>query len=365
MNLDWKRPFRLEHHEVLGLDVGSSQVKAIQLHKDDTGYRVTAAGIVDFEPDGVDSGGKEANIVEAIRKCLHSAGAQTQLAVCGVSGPEVAVRDFKFPSLAPDEIEGAVLLEAAQVCPFNVNDGSVDYQLVPGGGDGVRGVLVAATNGLTEAKRRLAEDAALRCVLMDVDGLALLNCLDGLPLRDELKDDSPGEAEKRKAGRKIAILNVGNSYTTLAVVGHRGLPFVRDIAYAGSNIVEQMAADSGLSAERIRRILRGGETNGGSEPELNDTLAKACQKLIVEVTETLRYCMAQEKAEVVEQILVCGGFALVKGFVELLDSQLPARAVLWNPFLAARCKTGKTGQDVLAKKGPALAVAAGLAMRTI
>jgi Tfp pilus assembly PilM family ATPase len=93
-------------------------------------------------------------------------------------------------------------------------------------------------------------------------------------------------------------------------------------------------------------------------------LEKYCRKLIVDVTETLRYYTAQEKSAVVEKIFVCG-FTPVKGFVELLDSRLPARTVLWNPFDKIPCDGDQNCRDVLKKNGPAMAVAAGLAMRSI
>jgi type IV pilus assembly protein PilM len=351
MNLDWRRLLNLEETQVLGLDIGSSAVRIVQLRKDDSGYVVTAAGITEIA-NGKETSQeqKEINTVRAISECLQSTGIQTRLAVCGVCGPETAVRYFKFPSLPPEEVQGAVLLEAAQVCPFNVDDSAVDYQLMPDGGESVCGVLVAATNKLIERKRQLAKEASLDCVLMDVDGLALLNCL--------------SEYEKTEAGRTTAILNIGSSYTTLAIMGDNALPFIRDIAYAGGTIVKEIAAKKGVSMEAVKKTLLGRENPAGPEMGLGDSLEKACQKLIVDVNETLRYYTAQEKSAVIEKIFVCG-FALVKGFIELLDSRLPARTVLWNPFDKIPCDGDQNCRDILQKNGPAMAVAAGLAMRSV
>jgi type IV pilus assembly protein PilM len=355
MNWGWKRTFTFEHKEVLGLDIGSSEVKLIELRKNGSDYTVVAAGIVDIAAGEDNSTRRETKTVSAIRECLQSVGTRTRMAVCGVSGPEVAVRYFKFPSLPPEEIEGAVLLEAAQVCPFNIDAAAVDYQLMPDGDDSACGVLVAATNELIQRKRQLAKGASLQCVLMDIDGLALLNCFDGLA----------GEYGKNEAGRATAILNVGSSYTTLVIRGDNGLPFIRDIACGANDIAERIATENGVSVERARRILSDCEGPGEAEPELSGGLAKACQKLIVDITETLRYYAVQEKDTVVERIFGCGGLALVKGFVELLDNRLPTRTVSWNPFDKIRNEGGQRCEDILAKKGPVMAVAAGLAMRSV
>lgn len=355
MNLGWKQSFKLQHNDVLGLDIGSSSVKIVQLHKDNGGYRVTAAGIAEVAGGKDDGDQREPSTAKAVRKCLKSAGASTHLAVCGLSGPEVAVRYFTFPSLPEEEVEGAVLLEAAQVCPFNIDEGTVDYQLISDDKRDATGILVAATNELIKAKQRLVKNASLKCTLMDVEGLALLNCFNGFK----------GEASAQHSGSGItAILNAGNSHTTLAIMGDKGLPFIRDIAYGGKHITEQIADENDVPYEDVRQILWGdGDGQGGLH--FGDGFAKACQKLIVSITETLRYYAAQEKSAAVEEILVCGGFGLVKGFVELLDSQVPAKVLLWNPFDGIPCDAGRSCTDILTKHGPALTVAAGLGMRSI
>jgi len=51
--------------------------------------------------------------------------------------------------------------------------------------------------------------------------------------------------------------------------------------------------------------------------------------------------------------------------VELLDNQLPAAVEKWNPFDKMDCDAGPQCRDILQKKGPAMAIAAGLAMRSI
>lgn len=352
VDLDWKRILKIGQQQVFGLDIGSSTIKVVQLHKDGDNYAITAAGIADIN-DGTegDDGRKEINIPKAIHQCLQSAGIQTKLAVCGVCGLETALRHFTFPLLSPDEIEGAVLLEAKQVCPFNINDGIVDYQVIPGDKKDTSGTLVVATNKLLKEKTRFVEDAALNNVLMDVDGLALLNCFRG--------------CQKYEAGQATAILNVGSSCATLAIISDDNLPFVRDLNFAGKAIIENIALKNNIPAKTVEGVLNGRENPDKIRLELCDNLETACHKLITDITETLRYYDVQRKSEMVKKIFVCGGFALVEGFVDLLNGRLPAATVLWNPFDKISCDAGLPCADILRKKGPALAVAAGLAMRTI
>ena len=385
MNLRGRLLFKLgyERKEVVGLDIGSSQVRLIQLRKDSGGYAVTAAGVTEIAASEGSNSRRKINTISAIRQCVELSGIKTELAVCGVNGPEVAVRHFEFPPLPSEEIEAAVSLEASQVCPFNAGDSAIDYQLIPDGDDKTRGVLVAATNVLIRRKIQLAKAAHLKCVLMDVDGLALLNCFNELHSESEKQQTHPvrgtppcGNPNKTlessappKAGISngahgmTVILNIGGSCTTLAIMGDNGWPFVRDMTHAGDDIVKQLATENDMSVEAVKEMLSSDSPT--EQIEHYDSVKNACHKLIVDVAETLRYYVAQEKSTLADKIFVCGGFALARGFIELLSSQLAVEAILWNPFDKIRCDVGQRCKDIFAKEGPAMAVAAGLAMRSI
>jgi type IV pilus assembly protein PilM len=342
--------FRFGQNGVIGVDIGSAAVKIVQLLRDNGTWTVTAAGVVDIPRAAAGhQGRKETNVVRALRSCLRSTGIQTRMAVCGVSGQDVAVRSFRFPPLSQEDMEGAVLLEASQICPFNIDESAVSYQVISNDKNVVTGVLAAATNELVEKKKRCAENASLEAVLMDVDGLALLNCF--------------VETEKFDPRRTLAILNVGDSYANLAIMGTNSLPFVRDIACPGSEIAAQVAEEPQFSTPAPQTSTAG--NRNPAWPDLSGALQEAFQRLVADVNETLRYYAAREKATFVEKIFVCGGLTLFEGFVEWLGGQLATRTALWNPFEKIPRPGRQSGRDILREKGPAMAVAAGLAMRSI
>jgi type IV pilus assembly protein PilM len=352
-DVDLKPNINIKKNETLGLDIGSAAVKIVALRKDSEGYSAIAAGVAEIAASDDDVIRHRMNTVKAVRSCFARTGAKRKLAVCGVSGPEVAVRDFELQMLSPEDMTAAVSLEASQVCPFPAEASAIDYQLMPNGGDTAKGVLVAAMHSLIADKTQLARDARLKCVLMDVDGLALLNCFTGL---------TEGDEEAQSHGT-IAILNVGNAHTTLAIMGKEGRPFIRDMTYAGDEIVRRIAADNDTPAETVRQALT--EGSASAELRLDTSLAKACRKLITDVNETLRYHAAQGKSATIDKLHVCGGFALTGGFIELLNSQISAECILWNPFDRMQCSPNRKYKDVFGETGPAFAVAAGLAMRSI
>jgi type IV pilus assembly protein PilM len=250
----------------------------------------------------------------------------------------------------PEEINGAVLLEAKQVSPFNTDEGAVDYQVITSDPNGTKGILVATTNKLLKEKTRFMENAALHSILVDVDGLALLNCFRG--------------CQECIAGQTTAILNVGSSYATLAIASDDDLPFIRDLTFAGKAIIEYIASKGNVPVGTVESILAGHENPDKINTNLREGMEAACNKLITDVTETLRYYAVRNKSETIEKIYVCGGFALVDGFMDLLKTQFPA-AVLWNPFEKISYDASAPYAEILRTKGPAMAVAAGLAMRAV
>ncbi len=355
---------QMTNTDVYGLDIGTSAIKMVALRKGSKGYVVTAAGISHIIKQNDGQSVSDTSIVRAIQDCFASARLRaknkpkTRYAVCGASGPELAIRDFEFPPLPEEEVVGAVFFEASLVCPFNLEQAAVDYQLLPVASQSqnnvldaqkTRGILVAATNNLLANKVRLAKSAGLKCVLMDVDGLALLNCFSNFVDENQRTN--------------TAILNVGGSCATVAIINEDGWPFIRDINCAADYIISQIKGDSDISIQQILQVLF--ENSQDNQAEIEGRMEKACVELVSEIGETLRFYAAGEKSKPVNRIFVCGGFATAKGFVELLARRLGIEVCLWNPLQKLQCNVSEHCKEIFTKSGPAMAVATGLAMRSI
>ena len=347
--------FGLGRQEIVGVDIGSFSVKIVQLRRAGVNWVVTNAGIVDISDKGVDSPARrESNRARALANCVRLSGVKRRFAVCGVSGAEVAVRNFEFPAVHPDEIGRAVQLEAKQVCPFNASDIVADYHLMPNGKSKTTGYLVIAAAPLVKYKERLAKKARLECVLMDADALALLNCFK--------------ETEKPGDNHGVAILNIGHLETTVAIEGNGGWPFVRSLNYAGDSIIRSIAAENDATPDVVKAAFAGDPKD--LPQSMRESFERACKRLIDDITKTVRYYGAQEGSFTISKVLVCGGFSLFRDLAKVLNKQLAMEVVLWNPFekmrlLVSHSHRGAILKNILRRSGPSLAVAAGLAMRTI
>ena len=178
---------------VVGLDIGSTSVKMVSMSANGDGRHVTAATMSAIDSAQDENSPSQKSVIAAIEECLRSSRggiSRNSNFVFGLSGPKVKVSSFNFASLTLEEVANAVMLEAAQICPFDIRSSIVDYQLIEtdkSDSDGPRkkrkvypsttGVLAVAAKEVISEKQRLAEEGLLKCVLMDSDGLALLNCL--------------------------------------------------------------------------------------------------------------------------------------------------------------------------------------------
>ena len=325
--------------ELFGLDVGASTVKAVHLKKASGAYRLIGAGLCPIRP-GDNPEHQHLHTVEAIRECVAAAGLEPRSAVCAVSGPDVAVRTFDFPNLTDEEVEGAVALEASQVCPFDAQNAAIDHQVVAATPTRTRGVLAAATNGLVEARQRLVEEAGLRCGMIDIEGLALLNAFHLLVLHGKETPERP---------TAHAVLNLGTDHVTLAVASPEGIPFVRDLVLPGAAVQAQDPAASP------------GSWHGAMEP----AWVEAMRPILDDVSKTIRFYLAQNPSLTIETVQVCGDLTASKGFVDLVKAGLHVPAAVWNPMEHVDCTLAQSGRDLAGKQGPAMALAVGLAMRTV
>jgi len=342
--------------EWVGLDIGSSSVKMVRgaWH----GKRFVAAGAAQFEiSDGSSADPqKQEELIVAIRHCLQKANLKTPYAVCAHGGPEVLTRHFRFPPIPEEALEQAISLEAQQMSPFEVGQSIVAFQSIPAAGgsavNGRQGVLVVALEEAIERKNEWVKAAGGKVLLMDVEGLAAMNCLTCC-----LPESLDGA---------VALVQVGNRFTTVAILGENGIPFIRDLTYAGKNIMTSLQQQTGLAEREIRAALFGADQTGESiSPSLLAALKNAATRSIADINDTLRYYLTQNSGSQLRRIFLTGGWALSGPFVELIAQALSVQVETFNPFRTLAIQAPPAQETLMKLSGPALTVAAGLAMRTL
>jgi type IV pilus assembly protein PilM len=347
-----KNLFKAEQVKAFGLDIGSESVKLVQLSQLESGqFSVVNIALKNIEPldeekaENVDG---SLNIIKAITSCVNSVDVDTEYAICSVRGPEVAVRNFKFPKMPQNELYQAILLEAEQVCPFDINQSVVDYQILPSTNGKIPGIFVAATANVVSQQSRLVRKSSLKPVMMDAEALAILNCYE--------------HCCQHGQDETVGIIDIGKKYTTMIVVGHDELPFVRDLDVNGESMIRKIADSTAIDIEQVKQIIS--QQKLEADEILSSALNSCSQELIDDIAETNRYYMSNYSKKV-DRILLCGGYACIKGLDSIISSRLGCGVSLWNPLDKIVINNPAINAEKYRKMGPSMTVALGLAMRKV
>ena len=147
---------------VVGLDIGSSAVKAVELRASGKGWRVAAIASEPVPPDSIVDGAiiDGGAVADAIKRLFGNKAFKTKEVAASLSGNAVIVKKISLPLMTEQELAESIYWEAEQYIPFDIQDVNLDYQVLdPGTGADARGtmdvLLVAAK------KEKIAESAVM------------------------------------------------------------------------------------------------------------------------------------------------------------------------------------------------------------
>ena len=117
---------------VVGLDIGSSAVKAIELRSVGKGFKVIAFAIQAVPPDSIVDGAiiDGAAVADAIRRVFENKAFKTKEVAASLSGNAVIVKKINLPVMTESELAESIYWEAEQYIPFGLSEVNMDYQIV-------------------------------------------------------------------------------------------------------------------------------------------------------------------------------------------------------------------------------------------
>lgn len=339
---------------LLGLDIGSSYLKVVQLKDARAGYELALFDLLPLQP-GIISDGlitDKDRLVSSIKELLQKAGVKRGDAVLGLSGhSSVIIKRISLPVMTEEELSVSMKYEAEQYIPFDVNDVSMDFQIL-GPKQGEEGrmdvVLVAVKKNVIEDCVEVVSRAGLTPVVVDVDSFALSNMY-------EMNYDL---GEKRN----VALINVGASTTNINILQGGTPVFTRDSAIGSNYHTEALERTLGVSREDAERLKRGYAIEGIAVDDAHMVIDTASQEIFAEVYRSFEYFRSSVSDEDIHQIVLSGGAALIGGFSELMAERIGIPAEIADPFRKVTMSKKLDG-ELMKDMAPIAAVAVGLAMR--
>ncbi|MCI0529122.1 MAG: pilus assembly protein PilM, partial [Nitrospira sp.] len=167
---------------LVGLDIGSSTVKLIQMTETKKGYSLEKFGITPLDPELIVDGTvmDAGRVTDAIRQLVAEQKIKVKEVALSVSGHSVIVKKIQVPVMSEDELEESIKWEAEQYIPFDINDVNIDFHIL-GQAEGTENreqmsvVLVAVKKDKLNEYTALITEAGLAPVIVDVDAFTLEN----------------------------------------------------------------------------------------------------------------------------------------------------------------------------------------------
>ena len=343
---------------VIGLDIGSSAVKAVELKPSGKGYRVTAFAAEPVPPDAIVDGAiiDAGSVADAIRRVFDGNKAFKTKEVCAsLSGNAVIVKKITLPVMTQNELSESIYWEAEQYIPFDIQDVNLDYQILdPGTGADARGsmdvLLVAAKKEKIADYTSVISQSGRTAVIVDVDAFALQNAFEvnyGL-----------------EAGRVVVLLNAGASAININILQGDQSVFTRDISMGGNAYTEAVQKELDLPFEAAEQLKKGIPVDGATFEEAQPVLHAVTENVLLEIQKTFDFFKATASSDQIDRIMLSGGASRVDGFKEMVQERFNAPVEDFDPFRAVTWDAKKLGGDA-SELAATAAVAVGLALRKV
>jgi len=344
----------MKSREIVGIDIGSSSVKLVQLAENRGAYQLRNVGILPLPSDAIvdNSLMDTTSIVETIKGLLKSLNSKAKEAVCSISGNSVIIRKINLPAMTPEELEDQISWEAEQYIPFDINDVNIDFEILDADlteSGKMTVLLVASKKEIINEYVAVFNEAGLKLVVVDVDSFAVQNIFE--------QNYATSENEV------VALINIGASIMNMNVVRGGVSLFTRDVQMGGNLYTDEIQRQFSISGEEAERAKITGELS--DKLRLHDTIARVNDTLSVEIMRSLDFYNSTAEEQKIGRIYLSGGCSKVANLSDAVSQRLGLPVEILNPLKNISYSEKEFDPEYLQEIGPLVAVAAGLAMRRL
>jgi len=341
--------------ELIGIDVGSTSIKLVQLREAKSGYELDSLGIASLPPEAiVDNTLMDSSAVaDCIRSLVEGlAVRKVREAASSVSGNSVIIRKVQMPAATDEELESEILWESEQYIPFDIQDVNVDFQILPQGDDDpskMNVLLVASKKDIINDYQSVFAEAGLKLVVVDVDAFAVQNAF------EMNYDVNPEDV--------LALVNIGANMMNITVVKDGISLFNRDVQMGGSLYTEEIQKKLGTSSDEAERMKV--SAGAGSSQSLLDAITKINDTISLEIRRSLDFYNSNALEGKISRLYLAGGGAKTLNLAETIGERLSLPVEIVNPFSKIKWDEKKFEPDFVAEIAPIMSVAVGLAARRL
>ncbi|MSP72218.1 MAG: type IV pilus assembly protein PilM [Myxococcales bacterium] len=342
---------------VLGLDIGSSSIKLVQLKESKKGISLSSFSMAPLPSDAIVDGAlmNSAAVVDTIAGIVQAQKLKVKQVAISVSGHSVIIKKISLPAMTPEELDESIKWEAEQYIPFDVNDVYLDYQILqtrPEQGQ-MDVLLVAAKKEMVNEYAAVVREAGLDPVVVDVDCFTIQNCFEinyGYP---------PGET--------IVLIDIGASTININVVANGITTFTRDISMGGNQFTEEVQKQLNVGYDEAEAYKLGGEHGVDADSvvpqEVERVMASVSESMASEIHRSLDFYLATSSEGRMSRIYLSGGSSKVPALARTLENRIGVPCELVDPFRGIQIDSKLFNLDYINEIRPLATVAVGLGLR--
>ncbi|MGB7926138.1 MAG: type IV pilus assembly protein PilM [Pyrinomonadaceae bacterium] len=346
----------LNKKNLVGLDIGSSSVKAVELQGKRGSLQLVSLGYENLQPDSIVDGQimELNNVSNVISNIFREHQIKTDRVAAGVSGHSVIVKNIVVPQMSEEELQESIDWHAEEHIPFDIADVSLDYQITGTQPDALQVLMAACKRDKIANVKQAIQLAGKQPAIIDVDAFALQNCyeVNYLP----------------QPGQTVALLNIGASTMNINILNGTRSVFTRDVSVGGNQYTGLLQKELGLPFEQAEAVKRGMPMPDGTEErDIEPILKTVSEILALEIQKTMDFyrATAEDASAGVEKILISGGGSKLPGLTAYLSERFEMPVEVLDPFRQIKVDARRFDPDYLREVVPEMAVAVGLALRGV
>lgn len=339
--------------KVIGIDLGSSSIKLVELEASGGGFNLVSFGVVPTPQDSISNGliSESGNLSGAISSFIQESKTKTKNSVTGMWGSSIIIKKISIPRVDSKVLRETIRFEAEQYIPFEISSVALTHVVLGTNqsSDTMDVLVIAAKSDQLVQYVEAISLSGLKCSIMDANCIALANCF-------ELNYGV-------QANETIALMNFG-AETTNFVVTHNGeMIFCRDIGVGGNNISTEISRSLGVSISEADTFKISALAGAEVPDEVHTIISSEIEKMVEEIKNSFDFFSASNVGFNVSRVFFSGGSAHLSSLIQQVAISLGMTFEKMDPFKKVKVNTKKFNINYLEKISYLAPIAVGLAAR--
>lgn len=337
--------FSRSHKSKLGIDIGTSSIKVVQLVKAQEKFILETYGSVQVTfPGGLaENFDAIAETAQILQSLTARAKTTTKKVVASLPNSIVFVSVIDMPEMSEKELKDSIEFEARRYVPLPLEEVTLSWSVLKEGelsSPKVKVLLTAVPSNVIDNYLKMFKLAGLEPIALEIESLALMRSLIG----------------SRK--ESLIIIDMGARSTSLNLVDKGFLRVSRNLSVGGETITTAVANGLKVSFARAEQFKRDLGLSTGVSEQIPQTMRPTLDAIKSETGQLLN--IYQSSGGTISEIIFAGAAARLPGLVKYF-SDLGPKVALGDPlqFISFNPRL----RNNLAASALSLSVALGLAMR--